>query len=40
MAIILSFCAAVNGHGYMSQPVSRNYYGYLNNFFWNRKCRP
>lgn len=25
-------------HGYLSQPVSRNFYEYLNNRFWNRKC--
>lgn len=34
---ILACLPAGLGHGYMSQPVSRNYFEYLNNRFWNRK---
>lgn len=41
LANLLSlYLPAVHGHGYLSQPVSRNYFEYLNNRFWNRKQHP
>jgi len=39
IAVVLSvLVGVVNGHGYLSQPVSRAYYENLQNRFWNRKC--
>jgi hypothetical protein len=38
MSLMSLLPVAVNGHGYLSQPVSRNYFEYLNHRFYNRAC--
>lgn len=38
MSMLVSCCVpSADAHGYLSQPVSRNYYANLQQTFWNRK---
>jgi predicted carbohydrate-binding protein with CBM5 and CBM33 domain len=37
LVVIFSLLTTVNAHGYLSKPVSRNYYENLQSRFWNRE---
>lgn len=36
--LLLASLPLLAAHGYLSQPISRNYYEYTQSRFWNRGC--